>query len=417
LHGLLDDVLQAEMSRLDPEDLSRIHARASDWWEVRGSWQEAVCLARTSGDIDRAAALMIGRIPEHVFTSGGSLGDLVNRFDDWQIRSHRGLAVAKAWTTLAASDSSQPATWAAIADAAPEHVGDQRACHQTEMALHLLHAMLASGGCESMRDRATLACDLAPSTGPWVGLCSYVAAMAAHVSGDNSQSTEHLERARRLAGTLPPALRGLVSAQLALIVAETSDRPAGSEMAEEADAAVSAGGLADEPLLAMTDAVAALLHVRSGSESAARLRCQAALRKADADPGSIPWLTAVVRTVLARTALHLGDGAEARTLLADARMTWRSGLADGAGLRAQIDAVESALDSFPTAITGGRGHLTPAELRVLRLLPTHLSFRQMGAELFLSRHTVKTEAISAYRKLGVTSRAAAVTRARELGLL
>ncbi len=417
VHGLLEELMQRELSRVDPEGMSRIHARASAWWESRGSWREAVRFAHTSGDTDRAAALMIGRIPETVFTSSRSLGDLLDRFDDWQIRSHRGLAVAKAWTMLAASDAYGSATWTAVAEAAPEPTGTQGARDQTQMALHLLRAMRPPDGCEGMRYEASRACELAPSTGPWAGLCSYVAAMAAYVSGENGVSMQHLERARLMAGTLPPALCGLVSAQVALIATETNDRRTEREIVADAAATIAAGGLADEPHLAMIDALAALVHARSGNESAARLRRQTAIQKADAEPGSVPWLTAVLRTVLARTALHLGDGAQARALLDDARMTWRSGLADGAGLRAQLDSMESTLDSFPIAIAEGGGHLTPAELRVLRFLTTHLSFREIGTQLYLSRHTVKTEAISAYRKLGVTSRSDAVARATELGLL
>ena len=65
----------------------------------------------------------------------------------------------------------------------------------------------------------------------------------------------------------------------------------------------------------------------------------------------------------------------------------------------------------------GASALTAAELRLLPMLASHLSFPQIGAELFLSRHTVKSEAISIYRKLGVCSRAQAVVRSRELGLL
>ena len=61
--------------------------------------------------------------------------------------------------------------------------------------------------------------------------------------------------------------------------------------------------------------------------------------------------------------------------------------------------------------------LTAAELRVLPLLATHLSFPEMGAELFLSPHTVKSQAVSLYRKLGVASRSQAVARSREIGLL
>jgi LuxR family maltose regulon positive regulatory protein len=61
--------------------------------------------------------------------------------------------------------------------------------------------------------------------------------------------------------------------------------------------------------------------------------------------------------------------------------------------------------------------LTPAERRVLELLPTHLTDAQMAEQLFVSRNTVKTHVKSLYRKLEVSSRADAVARARELGLL
>ena len=64
----------------------------------------------------------------------------------------------------------------------------------------------------------------------------------------------------------------------------------------------------------------------------------------------------------------------------------------------------------------GASSLTTAELRLLPLLPTHLSFREIGERLFVSRNTVKSEAISIYRKLGVTSRSGAIDRIHELGL-
>jgi len=61
--------------------------------------------------------------------------------------------------------------------------------------------------------------------------------------------------------------------------------------------------------------------------------------------------------------------------------------------------------------------LTAAELRLLPLLTTHLSFPEIAAELFVSRNTVKSQVLSIYRKLDSSSRNQAVTRARELGLL
>jgi LuxR family maltose regulon positive regulatory protein len=56
--------------------------------------------------------------------------------------------------------------------------------------------------------------------------------------------------------------------------------------------------------------------------------------------------------------------------------------------------------------------LSEAERRILRLLATNLTLREIGRELYLSPNTVKTHVHSIYRKLGVSSRAAAVAAAR-----
>jgi LuxR family maltose regulon positive regulatory protein len=61
--------------------------------------------------------------------------------------------------------------------------------------------------------------------------------------------------------------------------------------------------------------------------------------------------------------------------------------------------------------------LTIAELRILPMLATHLSFPEIGAEMFLSPHTVKSQAMSLYRKLGASSGARRLPFARDLGLL
>jgi LuxR family maltose regulon positive regulatory protein len=63
------------------------------------------------------------------------------------------------------------------------------------------------------------------------------------------------------------------------------------------------------------------------------------------------------------------------------------------------------------------GLLTRAELRVLALLPTHLSLAQIGDELVISRNTVKSQVAAIYRKLDAVNRGDAVRRAREAGLL
>jgi LuxR family maltose regulon positive regulatory protein len=42
----------------------------------------------------------------------------------------------------------------------------------------------------------------------------------------------------------------------------------------------------------------------------------------------------------------------------------------------------------------GASALTAAELRLLPMLATHLSYPEIGAEMFLSRNTIKTQANS-----------------------
>lgn len=61
--------------------------------------------------------------------------------------------------------------------------------------------------------------------------------------------------------------------------------------------------------------------------------------------------------------------------------------------------------------------LTERELIVLRYLPTMLKAAEIAADLFVSVNTVKSHHRSIYRKFAVTSRRAAVDRARDLNLL
>jgi len=82
----------------------------------------------------------------------------------------------------------------------------------------------------------------------------------------------------------------------------------------------------------------------------------------------------------------------------------------------RVDEMKAKLEGMRVA-TPGMSTLTSAELRVLPFLATHLTLPEIGERLFLSRHTIKSQAISTYRKLGVSTRGEAVARSRELGLL
>jgi LuxR family maltose regulon positive regulatory protein len=65
----------------------------------------------------------------------------------------------------------------------------------------------------------------------------------------------------------------------------------------------------------------------------------------------------------------------------------------------------------------GASSLTTAELRLLPLLSTHMSLGQISDRHVVSRNTIKSQVTSIYRKLGASTRAEAVRRAREAGLL
>jgi len=91
---------------------------------------------------------------------------------------------------------------------------------------------------------------------------------------------------------------------------------------------------------------------------------------------------------------------------------------DDAGRLPQL--AERVRQSLAEAVaTAKRPIVTPtaAELQVLRLLPTDLTLRQIGDELYLSHNTVKTHSRNLYRKLGAANRVEAVRRAAEVGLL
>jgi hypothetical protein len=74
----------------------------------------------------------------------------------------------------------------------------------------------------------------------------------------------------------------------------------------------------------------------------------------------------------------------------------------------------SSIMSWPTS--PGRRR-SPALNCASLLLGTYQSFREMGQRLYISQHTVKSQALSVYRKLGVSSRSQAIQRARTIGLL
>jgi LuxR family maltose regulon positive regulatory protein len=163
-------------------------------------------------------------------------------------------------------------------------------------------------------------------------------------------------------------------------------------------------------------AVQARIALHRGDVAAARREMVTAQRLRPLVTYAHPHLAVQARIELIRVQLALADMAGARTLMRETDEILKR-RPDLGTLVSEAQALRARLSAERAPAVPGVSSLTAAELRVLPMLATHLSFPEIGAEMFLSPHTVKSQAMSIYRKLGASSRHQAVTLSRELGLL
>ena len=156
--------------------------------------------------------------------------------------------------------------------------------------------------------------------------------------------------------------------------------------------------------------------MRRGDAAAARQELVTAQRLRALLTYAQPHVAVQARIEMTRVYLALSDFGGARTLMREIDDVLRRRPALGT-LVGEAQALRAQLAKVRGSRVPGSSTLTAAELRLLPLLSTHLSFAEIGAELFVSPNTAKTHAVSIYRKLDAGTRGQAVTRARELGLL
>ncbi|MGZ4198608.1 MAG: response regulator transcription factor, partial [Thermoleophilia bacterium] len=125
----------------------------------------------------------------------------------------------------------------------------------------------------------------------------------------------------------------------------------------------------------------------------------------------VPWRLLLAAVILGEIAFARDELDKAERWTAKAETSLRA-LPDAGMLRGRTERLRQSLEQRRMT-----DPLTPAERRVLELLPTQLTAEQMAVRLFVTKNTVKTHMRRLYAKLDVTSRTGAVTRARELGLL
>jgi LuxR family maltose regulon positive regulatory protein len=121
--------------------------------------------------------------------------------------------------------------------------------------------------------------------------------------------------------------------------------------------------------------------------------------------------------------LFLDEGAPMVELLRDAEHEGLAGdhahhlLSLSAAPDGQAAGARQGSTARPGLVAPSADPLTERELQVLRLLDSELSGPQIARELFVSQNTLRTHTKHIFTKLEVTTRRAAVGRARELGLI
>lgn len=414
-HHLFRDMLGGELDRLDPSIKAALHARASVWWEQHGDVDGALSHARATGDVDRTAAIIWRHAP--VYLSRGRTATVtrwLEPFSPDEVAAHPPLALAAAWWSLTAGDTGSVGYWASLAER-----GDGEALPDgtpVRSAVLLLRALGGTEGLTRAREDAALAFELDRADSPFRPIARFVEGSALRLLGEPERARECLEEGARLSGVLHPSIHVHCVSHLALLAIDEGAMSEAASLVDQAMREIDRYVLGERPAMALVYAAAALSHAREGRTAEARTASKHGLWLLEKLTGVGAGLVADAGLSLARATLLLGDVNTSRMLVREAHRILAR-YPDPGVLPARLREVERMTDASAVPVGLAATPLTPAEMRVLRYLPTHLSFEAIAEELIVSRNTVKTQAIAAYRKLGVSSRAEAVAQARELGLL
>jgi len=429
-HPLLRQALLAELECRESAMITVLHRRASRWFAERGEVDAAIGHARLVGDVHTLGELVWRHLHRAIADDGP---DRVRRWfaglTDEQIRRSPQLVVAAAWLSLVTGDLESMAGWHALARAA-EATEATAAIEETagaqfgagtgsdyRGAVMLLTAWRGTGGMAEGLQSCTDAFEALPAGSAWRSAAGALSGIALALSGQSGRAFSRLRDSEELAAALgdhPARVDCLVA--LGALAFDRGLWRESEDLVMRAHALMTTHQLQDRPTSAYAVSMVALVQARRGESAEAAHSLDRALRLTGAVAALAPWIQIQARVLQANTSLMLGDAAAARRLTCQARQLAGDRrlpplLSEG------LEQAEQTLAHLPANSAYGLTPFTVAELRILRLLPTHLSFPEMGAMLFVSRHTVKTQALSTYRKLGAASRHEAVERACALGYL
>jgi LuxR family transcriptional regulator, maltose regulon positive regulatory protein len=412
-HSLFAQLLRVELEDREPGVAPALHRRAYAWHRDHGATSEAIQHAIEGGAYADAAELIEASWASYLNTCRyASVLAWIRRFPEEILSGDVRLLLVEAWALSLSAQREQ----AARAIAAAEQLGETGAgplpdgFSSVEASLTALRACFPWGDVGAQLEHGRRAAKLEGPGSPWRPILCWAVGLGLYFSGESGKADQWFAESAALAP--PPRQWAAAAASLAyrsLIAGEHGHPEDQRLLAEQAAALAREHG---------TKALTGAVPVALGVSLAAQGRPQEALPLIEQGIGVFratgqPTLVADALLYQAQVLRTLGERERSDAAIAEARAMVRS-CPDPGILTDRLTAV----DRPPRARAGsGDQELTPAELRVLKLLNSDLSERQIGRELYVSHNTVHGHVRSIYRKLGASSRAGSLKRARELGLL
>jgi len=414
-HHLFRDLLLAELERVEPGLLPVLRRRAAAWYLDQDLPEEALEYSILAGDVSTVARLL-QTLWSPVYRQGRTA--TLQRWFSWLddrggIEEYPLNAMNAAFLAERTGHPAQAERWADAVDrwqdTGPPHDA------YTEATAATLQAILCRRGVEQMRAdadeaaRKFAAANFVPAVTPLLQGTARV--LCGDLDSGDAFFMLSLEDERGA-----PDITALALCERSLAAMARNQWTQAGALADRAHDRIRQGGVEDSYVAALTSAVQARAAAHCGDVSRARRELVNALRLRPLMTYAHPHWAVQLRIALIRVYLALNDLAGARTIMReiDEILKRRPDLGTLVG---EADALRGRLATERGRSVPGASAVTAAELRLLPLLSTHLSAPEIAAELFLSLHTIKAQMRSIYRKLEVTSRNQAVTRARELGLL
>ena len=372
-----------------------------------------------AGDLDRAADLIAVHWSDHLRRGWTTTAQRwLELLPPETVRGDVRLCLAEAWLAINLGLPAEADRWLVAAEAAGGP-GDDRELAANAIAARSLERLLAGDAEEAMRIGREALEATAGDVSWWRAAGCLAAGISLHAMDRMDESYPILEECAdvgRRTGAWAPAL-------VALCHMADQDVGAGDLVAAERHAREALDYAEDELHAEYPHAAGA--HTGLARVLAARGDLEAAQAFADrgdelAHRGRAPTEIAYSVVVRGQIAVARGDEPLARACARETRALLDSAPAPGSHLAAELAELEAGLaaTAAPAAPAApAAGDLTDREAAVLRMLAGTASLREIADELFVSHNTVKTQVKSIYRKLGVATRADAVARGRELGLL